>query len=136
MSEPKALLNKLPQVRRAVRKPSSLRLYHFERSNKVPCRIVRECGKHLPAAAHWEEGALANTQEETGEENAKKVVGSPSQGRNETPQSHAGGEVYGGSPEIIEEDVPIILWGKSQHEFNPGHEQGAYEGTCMIIYPT
>ena len=37
MSAPKALLNKLPHERTAVRRPSSLRLYHFERRNKAPC---------------------------------------------------------------------------------------------------
>ena len=37
MSAPKALLNKLPHERIAVRRPSSLRLYHFERRNKAPC---------------------------------------------------------------------------------------------------
>ncbi len=36
MREPKALLIKLPQERSAVRTPSSLRVYHFERRKSAP----------------------------------------------------------------------------------------------------
>ena len=36
MSDPKALLIKLPQERTAVRTPSSDRLYHFDNRNKAP----------------------------------------------------------------------------------------------------
>ena len=41
MSEPKALLNMLPHEKMAIRKPSSLRLYHFERMNTAPCHSMR-----------------------------------------------------------------------------------------------
>jgi hypothetical protein len=36
MSAPKALLSRLPQNSKAVRWPSSLRLYHFESKNNAP----------------------------------------------------------------------------------------------------
>ena len=85
MSEPKALLNKLPHERIAVRRPSSLRLYHFERRNKAPCHSVRTCAKHSSIGTHREKRALANTQEETGQEGTAKVVGSSSQGRDKAP---------------------------------------------------
>ena len=110
ISEPNALLNKLPHVRIAVRKPSSLRLYHFERRNKAPYHSVRICVKHSPVVAYWEKRALADAQEETCQESADKVVGGSSQDRDETPKRHANGEVYGGFSDMIEEHVPISLW--------------------------
>ena len=79
LSEPKALLNRLPQKRRAVRKPSSLCLYHFERRNTAPCLSVRTCAKHSPKVAHREKRALANAQEEAHQESADKVVSNFSQ---------------------------------------------------------
>jgi hypothetical protein len=54
MSGPKELLNILPQARTAVRKPSSLRLHHFERRNKAPCHSVRTRTKNWPVLTHWE----------------------------------------------------------------------------------
>jgi hypothetical protein len=107
MSEPNALLNIIPHERRAVRKPSSLCLYHFERRNKAPYLSVRICVKRSPMVAYWEKRALANAQEETRHESADKVVGSSSQDGDETPKGHADGEVYGGPPNMIEEHVPI-----------------------------
>ena len=86
MSEPKALLNKLPHERIAVRKPSSLRLYHFERRNKAPFRFIRMCKKHSPVVTYWEKRALTNTQEETRQKNADKVVGDSNQDGHETPK--------------------------------------------------
>ena len=79
MSEPNALLNIIPHERIAVRKPSSLRLYHFERRNKAPYLSVRMCVKHSPIVAYWEKCALANAQEETRQESADEIVGSSSQ---------------------------------------------------------
>ena len=106
MSEPKALLNMMPHERIAVRKPSSLRLYHFERRNKAPYHSMRTCVKHSPVATYWEECGLANAQEETRQESANEVVGSSSQGRDKAPQSHADREIYGWSSDMIEEHVP------------------------------
>lgn len=130
MSEPKALLNKIPHERIAVRRPSSLRLYHFERRNKAPCLSVRTHTVHSPVATYWEKRGLANAQEETRQEGANKVVGSSSQGRDETPKAHADGEVYGGFSEMIKEHVPISPWRRSQQRSDLDHyEQESYEGT-------
>jgi hypothetical protein len=52
MSEPTAFLNRLPHERTAVRKPSSLRLDHFERRNKAPCHPVRTRTKNSPVITH------------------------------------------------------------------------------------
>ena len=114
ISDPKALLNKLPQKRMAVRKPSSLCLYHFERKNTAPCHSVRTSTKHLPVSTYWVKCALANTQEEAGQESTGKVVGNSSQGRDETPKGHTSGEVYGRFPEMIEEHVSVSSWRGSQ----------------------
>jgi hypothetical protein len=107
MSEPKALLSMLPHVRAAVRKPSSLRLYHFERRNNAPCHSVRTCAKYSPVMTHWKKRTLANTQEEARQKSPGKVAGDPSQDRDETPKDHANGEVYGGFPDTIEEHIPV-----------------------------
>ena len=107
MSEPNALLNKLPHVRIAVRKPSSLRLDHFERRNRAPYLSVSVYMKHALMAAYREKCALADTQEETRQESAGKVVGGSSQDRYEAPKGHGNGEVYGGFSEMIEEYVPV-----------------------------
>ena len=114
MSDPKALLNKLPQTRMAVRKPSSLRLYHFERMNKAPCRSVRTSTKHSPVLTYWEKRTLANTQKEAGQESTDKVVGDSGQDRDKTPKGHTSGEVYGRFPEMIEEHVSVSSWRGSQ----------------------
>ena len=114
MSEPKALLSMLPHKRMAVRKPSSLRLYHFERRNKAPYKSVRTSTKYSSVSTYWKKRTLANTQEETGQESADKVVGNTGQDRDETPKDHTGGEVYGRFPNIIEEHVPISLRCRSQ----------------------
>ena len=75
MSEPKALLNRLPHERTAVRKPSSLRLYHFERRNKAPCHPMRGRAERSRMETDREKRALANAQEETRQESANEVVG-------------------------------------------------------------
>ena len=48
MSEPNALLNVIPHVRTAVRKPSSPRVYHFERRKTAPYHPMRTYTKHPP----------------------------------------------------------------------------------------
>ena len=116
MSEPKALLNMLPHERIAVRKPSSLRLYHFERRNTAPYHSVRTTAKHSPVSTYREKRALANAQEKTRQESTNKIVGSTSQDGDETPKGHTSGEVYGRFPDIIEEHVPISLWSRSQQK--------------------
>ena len=63
--------------------------------------------KNRPMVTYWEKRALANAQEETRQESAGKAVGGSSQGRDETPEDHANGEVYGGFSDMIEEHVPI-----------------------------
>ena len=40
------------------------------------------------------ERTLANTQEETGQNDADEVVGDPNQDRDKAPEDHADGEVY------------------------------------------
>ena len=85
---------------------------------------------------HWEKRTLANTQEKARQESTGEVVSSSGQGRYKTPKGHADREVCGGFPEVVEEHVPIRLWCKSQQRSEAGHEQKAYEGTCMVIYPT
>ena len=107
MSDPKALLIKIPQVRMAVRKPSSLRLYHFERRNTAPYHSVRTSAKHSPGSAYRQKCTLANTQEEAGQECTGKGMGNSGQGRYETPSGHTSGEVYRGFPEMIEEHVSV-----------------------------
>lgn len=114
MSEPNALLSVIPHERIAVRRPSSLRVYHFERRNKAPYFSVRICVKRSRMVAYREKRALANAQEETRQESAGKVVGGSGQDGGETPKSHANGEVYGGFSNMIEEHVPISLWRRSQ----------------------
>ena len=94
MSEPKALLSMLPHKRMAVRKPSSLRLYHFERRNKAPYKSVRTYTKYPSVSTYWKKRTLANTQEETGQNDADEVVGGPNQDRDKTPKNHTDGEVY------------------------------------------
>ena len=109
MSEPNAVLNILPHERTAIRKPSSPRVYHFERRKTAPCRPMKTYTTHPPVATHWEKRALANTQEEARQESTSEVVGSSGQGGYKTPKGHADREVYGGFPEVVEEHVPIIL---------------------------
>ena len=123
MSEPKALLNKLPHERMAVRKPSSLRLYHFERRNKAPCHFMRLCAKRSPVTPYREKRTLAETQEETRQKSTNKVTGNSGQDRDETPKDHTSGEVYGGFPDIIEEHIPVSLRCGSQQRSDPDHEQ-------------
>ena len=63
----------------AVRRPSSLCLYHFERRNTAPCLSVRTFVKHSPMVAHREKRALANAQEEARQESADKVASNSGQ---------------------------------------------------------
>ena len=98
MSEPKALLNRLPHVRAAVRKPSSLRLYHFERRNNAPCHSVRTCAKHSPVVTHWKKRTFANTQEEARQKSPGKVASNPSQARDETQRTMQTGRSMEGFP--------------------------------------
>ena len=77
MSEPKVLLNRLLHERVAVRKPSSLRLHHFERRDKA------------------------------GQRSPDRVVSNSGQDRDGTPKGHSIGEVYGGFPSMIEEHIPV-----------------------------
>ena len=120
MSEPKALLNRLPHERTAVRKPSSLRLYHFERRNKAPCNPVRTSRKHPLVSTYREKCTLANTQEETCQESTDEVMSDSSQDRDETPKGHTSGEVYRRFPNIIEEHVPISSRRRSQQKIRSG----------------
>ena len=134
ISEPKALLNKIPHERIAVRKPSSLRLYHFESRNKAPYCSLRTRAKHSRVVTYWDERTLANTQEETRQESTDKIVGNTGQGRGETPKGHGNWKVYGRFPNMIEEHVPVSLWGQKKRS---NLDQGeSYEGTCMVMYPT
>ena len=68
---------------------------------------MRTCTKHSPVVTYWEKRALANPQEETRQESPGKVVGNSSQSRDETPEGHGDGEVYGGFSNMVEEHVPI-----------------------------
>ena len=90
-----------------MRKPSSLRLYHFERRNKAPYLSVSVYIEHALMAAYREKCTLENAQEDTHQESAGKVMGGSSQDRHEAPKGHENGEVYGGFSEMIEEHVPI-----------------------------
>ena len=135
MSEPKALLNKLPHIRIAVLKPSSLRLYQFERRNKAPCLSVRTRVKRSLVTTHREERAFTNPQEETRQDSVDKVAGDSGQGRYETPKDRTSGEVYGGFPEMTEEHVPSKSRAESM-KARCGSKRKAYEGTCMEMYPT
>ena len=114
MSDPKALLSKLPQKRMAVRKPSSLCLYHFERKNKAPCHSVRTSRKHSLESTYWEKRTFANTQEEACYESTGKVVGNSSQGRDKTPKGHTSREVYRRFPGMIEKHVSVSSQRRSQ----------------------
>jgi hypothetical protein len=136
MSEPKALLNVLPHAWTAVSKPSSLHLYHFEEGSKAPCHPVRTRTKNSPLATHREKHALANTQEEARQKSPDKVVGNSGQDRDEIPKGHANGEVYGGFPHTIDERIPVPHGAEVSRRSDLDQKQKAYEGTCMVIYPT
>ena len=69
---------------------------------------------------HREKRALANSQEETRQKSASKVVGDSGQDGDETPKDHTNGEIYGRFPNIIEEHVPFSMWRRGQQNVRPG----------------
>src|ERR1700742_5063059 len=64
--------------------------------------IIRMCSARPLVVTHWEKRALANTQKETRQESANKVVCDSGQDRDETPKGHANGEVHGRFSDVIE----------------------------------
>ena len=60
----------------------------------APCNPIRTCMEHSPVEHYRKERAPANTQEETGQDNADEVVGDPNQDRDKAPEDHTDGEVY------------------------------------------
>ena len=81
---------------------------------------MRTCVKRSPVTTYRKKRTLANTQEETRQKNADKVVGGSDQDTHETPKDNTGGEVNGGFPEPVEEHVPISSLSRIQQTVRAG----------------
>ena len=107
MSEPEALLNILPHAGTAVRKQSSLCLYHFERGNNAPSHSVRIRTRNSPVRTHWKKRGFANPREEARQKSPNEVAGDSGQDGDWTPEGSCKREVDGGLLSMTEEHIPI-----------------------------